>query len=132
MEIKTPYAFGKTIDLPFAEADPKVRAELAKEGFGVISEVDVKKKFAEKLKIDFRNYVILGACNPPIAHQVLSRELPVGTLLPCNVVLYSTDDDKTSVVVMDPVPPLSMAEHPEVVAHAKEVAEKMHRVIAAL
>lgn len=132
MEIKTPYAFGKTLDLPFAEADALVRSELSKEGFGIISEVDVKKKFAEKLKIDFRNYVILGACNPPLAFEVISRELPVGTLLPCNVVLYSTDDDKTSVVAMDPLPPLSMAEHPEVVEHAKEVAEKMHRVMAAL
>lgn len=132
MEIRTPYAFGRTLDLPFADADAKVRAELAKEGFGVISEVDVKQKFAEKLKKDFRNYVILGACNPPLAYEVLSRELPVGTLLPCNVVLYSVDDASTSVVAMDPVPSLSMAEDPEVVAHAREVAEKMHRVIAAL
>ena len=101
MEMKTPYAFGQTLDLPFAEAE-------------------------------FRNYVILGASNPPLAFEVISRKLPLGTLLPCNVVLYSTDDDKISVVAMDPWPPLSMAEHLELVEHAKEVAEKVRRMMAVL
>ncbi len=68
MDLKTPYAFGKTVDMPYAEVELKVREELAKEGFGVLTEIDVRKKFAEKLQKEFRDYIILGACNPPLAY----------------------------------------------------------------
>lgn len=75
MEVKTPYADGKTVDLTYAEAERKVRKELAKEGIGVLTEIDVRKKFAEKLQKEFRDYIILGACNPPLAYEALGREL---------------------------------------------------------
>lgn len=132
MDLKTPYAFGKTVDLPYAEAEQKVREELAKKGFGVLTEIDVRKKFAEKLQKEFREYIILGACNPSLAYEALNREVNLGTLLPCNVVIYTRDDGKTVVMVMDPVAALSMIGNQEMVEFAKKVAEKMERVLAAL
>lgn len=132
MELKTPYAFGKTVDMPYAEAERRVREELAKEGFGVLTEIDVKKKFAEKLQKEFRDYIILGACNPHLAYEALGREINLGTLLPCNVVVYTRDDGKTAVMVMDPVATLSVIGNPEMVELAEKVAEKMERVLAAL
>ncbi len=132
MELKTDYAFGKTVDLPYAETEKKVREELLKEGFGVLTEIDVKKKFADKLKKDFRNYIILGACNPNLAYEALGREIDLGTLLPCNVVVYTRDDDKTAVMIMDPVAALGLVGNPEMTEIAKTVAEKLRRVLAAL
>jgi uncharacterized protein (DUF302 family) len=132
MELKTAYAFGKTVELPYAETEKKVREELLKEGFGVLTEIDVKKKFAEKLKKDFRNYIILGACNPNLAYEALGREIDLGTLLPCNVVVYTRDDDKTAVMIMDPVAALGMIGNPDMTEIAKTVAEKLRRVLAAL
>lgn len=132
MDLNTAYAFGKTVDMPYGEAEQKVREELAKEGFGVLTEIDVKKKFSEKLQKEFRNYIILGACNPPLAYEALSREVDLGTLLPCNVVVYTRDDGKTAVMAMDPVAALSMIGNPEMVEFAKKVEEKMRRVLAAL
>ena len=132
MELKTPYAFGKTVDMSCAEAEKKVREELAKEGFGVLTEIDIKKKFAEKLQKEFRDYVILGACNPVNAYEALGREINLGTLLPCNVIIYTRDDNKTAVMVMDPVAALSMIGNQEITTIAKQVAEKMRRMIAAL
>nr|WP_246545678.1 DUF302 domain-containing protein [Pelotalea chapellei] len=114
------------------EAERKVREELAKEGFGVLTEIDVKKKFAEKLQKEFREYLILGACNPSLAYEALSREIDLGALLPCNVVIYTRDDGKTAVMVMDPIAALSMIDNPEMVDFAKKVAEKMERVLFAL
>ena len=118
--------------MPYAEAERKVRDELVKEGFGVLTEIDVRKKFAEKLQKEFRDYIILGACNPHLAYEALGREVHLGTLLPCNVVVYVRDDGKTAVMVMDPVAALSMIGNPEITEIAKKVAEKMHRVLAAL
>ena len=132
MELKTPYAFGKTVDMPYTEAEKRVREELAKEGFGVLTEIDVRKKFAEKLEKDFRDYIILGACNPNLAYEALGREADLGTLLPCNVVVYTRDDGRTAVMVMDPVAALSMIGNPSISEIAKQVAEKMRRVLAAL
>lgn len=132
MDLKTPYAFGKTVDMPFDDAEKRVREELAREGFGVLAEIDVKKKFEEKLQKDFRNYVILGACNPPLAYEALGQEINLGTLLPCNVIVYSRDDGKTAVMAMDPVAALSVIGNPEIVVIAKQVSEKMRRVLAAL
>lgn len=132
MDLQTPYAFGKTVEMTYAEAERKVREELAKEGFGVLTEIDVKKKFAEKLQKEFRDYIILGACNPPLAFEALNREVDLGTLLPCNVVVYVRDDGKTAVMVMDPVAALSMIGNPEMVDFAKKISEKMERVLAAL
>jgi uncharacterized protein (DUF302 family) len=132
MELKTPYAFGKTVDVPYAEAERRVRAELQKEGFGVLTEIDVREKFKEKLGKEFRNYVILGACNPAMAYEAFGKELNIGTLLPCNVTVYDGDDGRTVVMVMDPVAALSMVGNPEMAEMAKIVKEKMERVLAAL
>ncbi len=132
MELNKPYAFGRTVDLPYAEAEQRVRAELQKEGFGVLTEIDVRQKFQEKLGKEFRNYVILGACNPAMAYEAFGKELNIGTLLPCNVTIYDGDDGRTVVMVMDPVAALSMVGNPEMAEMAKIVKEKMERVLAAL
>lgn len=132
MEIRTPYAFGKIVNMPYAEAEKRVREELSKEGFGVLTEIDVKKKFAEKLRKEFREYIILGACNPFLAYEAVSREIDLGTLLPCNVVVYTRDDGKTAVMAMDPVAALSMIANPDIAEIANQVAEKLRRVLAAL
>jgi uncharacterized protein (DUF302 family) len=132
MELKTPYAFGKIVQMSHANAEQKVREELAKEGFGILTEIDVKKKFVEKLQKEFRNYVILGACNPSMAYEALNREMNLGTLLPCNVVVYTMDDGRTAVMVMDPVAALAMIGNSQIDEIAKKIAEKLTRVLAAL
>lgn len=131
MDLQTPYAFGKKYAAAFEEMEPKVRAELAKEGFGVLTEINIKDKFKEKLDRDFRKYLILGACNPPLAWEAFGREINIGTLLPCNVVIYE-DGGGCCVMVMDPVAALSLIGNPDVSALALTVKEKMHRVLAAL
>lgn len=132
MELTTAYAFGKTVSLPYAEVERKVREELLKEGFGVLTEIDVKEKFREKLGREFRDYIILGACNPALAWEAFGRELAIGTLLPCNVVVYAGDDGQTVVMVMDPVAALGVIGNPELTELAGIVREKMERVLAAL
>jgi uncharacterized protein (DUF302 family) len=132
MELKTPYAFGKSVDMPYAETERRVREELAKEGFGIITEIDFRKKFAEKLQKEFRNYIILGACNPSLAYEALGDEINLGALLPCNVIVYATDDGRTAIMVMDPVEAFAMIGNPKVREQASIVAEKMKRVLAAI
>ena len=132
MELTTPYAFGKTVELSYEETEKRVREELLEEGFGILTEIDVRHKFKEKLDKEFRNYIILGACNPAMAYEAFGRELNIGTLLPCNVVVYTADDGKTNVMVMDPVAALSMIGNPELTLLAGKVKEKMERVLAAL
>ena len=100
--------------------------------FETQTEIDVKKKFAEKLHKEFRDYIILGACNPHLAYEALGREIELGTLLPCNVVVYTRDDGRTAVMAMDPVAALGMVGNPEMTELANTVAEKMRRVLAAL
>lgn len=132
MEMSTSYAFGKTVGLPFATTEQRVREELQKEGFGILTEIDVAGKFREKLGKEFRKYVILGACNPALAWEAFGRELNIGTLLPCNVVVYEADDGDTAVMIMDPVAALSLIGNPEVVGLAGSVKEKLERVLAQL
>jgi uncharacterized protein (DUF302 family) len=132
MDVTTSYAFGKQIDAPFGEVEQKVRIELAKEGFGVLTEINIQDKFKEKLGKDFREYVILGACNPALAWEAFGKELNIGTLLPCNVVVYRDDDDKTVVMAMDPVAALGVIGNTELNEIAAQVRAKMERVLAAL
>jgi len=132
MDLKTPYAFGKIVDMTFAEAELKVREELAKEGFGVLTEIDIKKKFSEKLHKEFRNYIIFGACNPSLAYEALNHEINLGILLPCNVLIYTRDDGKTAVMIMDPVAALSMIDNREIVGFSEKVTEKLERVLVSL
>ena len=132
MDVTTSYAFGKRFDVSFGEVEQKVRMELAKEGFGVLTEINIQDKFKEKLGRDFREYVILGACNPPLAWEAFAKEINIGTLLPCNVVVYRDDDDKTVVMVMDPVAALGVIGNAELTEIAAQVRTRMERVLAAL
>jgi uncharacterized protein (DUF302 family) len=127
------YGFSKTVDLPYKEAVEKARAALKEEGFGVLCEIDIKEKLKEKLGVDFRNYVILGACNPPLAYKILQQEIGIGLLLPCNVVVYETDETGKSVVAaIDAETMLSAVgtNNATLNAVATEVNEKLKRVVA--
>ena len=132
MDVTTSYAFGKKVDAPFIEVEQKVRVELAKEGFGVLTEINIQDKFKEKLGRDFREYVILGACNPALAWEAFAKEINIGTLLPCNVVVYRDDSGKAVVMVMDPVAALGVIGNAELTEIAAQVRVKMERVLAAL
>jgi len=132
MELQTAYAFGKKVDAPFGEVEQKVREELGKEGFGILTEINVQDKFKEKLGRDFRDYVILGACNPALAWEAFDKELNIGTLLPCNVVVYRDDGNKTVVMVMDPVAALGVIGNAGLSEIAAQVRARMERVLAAL
>ena len=130
----TKYGFSKTVDLPYEEAVEKTRAALKEEGFGVLTEIDMKEKLKEKLGVDFRNYVILGACNPPLAFKTLQQEINIGLLLPCNVIVYEADEAGKSVVAaIDAKMMLSVVgENATLDAVATEVNEKLKRVVADL
>jgi uncharacterized protein (DUF302 family) len=132
LPLTTPYCFGLTVSLPFADAVRKVHEELAKEGFGIVSEIDVKEKFREKLHKEFRNYLILGACNPGLAYQAFGVDLNIGTLLPCNVALYSITEFRTVVMIMDPVAAMALVGNPQLEELAETVKQSMQRVVSAL
>jgi uncharacterized protein (DUF302 family) len=128
------YGFSKTIDVPYEEAVEKARAALKEEGFGVLCEIDIKEKLKEKLGVDFRRYVILGACNPPLAYKTLQQEINIGLLLPCNVIVYEADEAGKSVVAaIDAKMMLSVVgDNATLDAVATEVNEKLKRVVAQL
>ena len=125
------YVFGKTVGLAFDDAIKRVTEELAKEGFGVLTEIDVKATLKKKLDLDVAPYRILGACNPQFAHKALEFEPQIGALLPCNVVVRE-DKGKTRVEIMDPRSVLQLVERPEIEAIAQEVRGRLERVLAAL
>jgi uncharacterized protein (DUF302 family) len=126
----TSYGLSVSVPIPYEEAVEKTREELAKEAFGVLTEIDVRATFKKKLDVEFRPYVILGACNPPLAHQALSTELGVGVLLPCNVVVYQGEDPGSAVVTaLDPVEQLKIAGKRELEGLAREVRARMERVL---
>lgn len=127
------YGMKKTLPLPVDRAEARVREELEVEGFGVLTEIDVRATLRKKLDVEFRPYRILGACNPPLAHEALSAETDIGLLLPCNVIVYRGDSDDESVVsVLDPVTQLAVTGRDDIEPLAKEVRERMERVLAAL
>ncbi len=123
------YYFNKTLNVSFDEAIEKVTAELQKEGFGILTEVDVKATLKNKLDVDFHPYKILGACNPPFAFRSLEADLSVGLLLPCNVIVYETDDGKTVVSAINPVSALEIIKNKTLSEIAAEVSQKLHKVI---
>lgn len=125
------YGFRRELDMPFAEAVERTRAALAAEGFGVLCEIDIKEKLKEKLGIDFREYLILGACNPPLAFEALQKEIDLGLLLPCNVVVYE-QDSKAVVGVIDAAKMMSVVGNEKLDQTANAVGEKLLRMIEAL
>ena len=97
------YYFNKIVDLPFEKAVEKAVIELKNKGFGVLTGIDVNSTLKKKLEVDFRNYKILGACNPPFAFEALKNERMLGTMLPCNVIVLETDDGRVKIAAVDPV-----------------------------
>lgn len=125
------YGFSRTLALPVAQAIERVKETLKAEGFGVLAEINIKEKLQEKLGVEFRDYVILGACNPPLAYQALQAEIGLGLLLPCNVVVYD-EGGKSVVAAIDAARMLSIVGNPQLEAAAAQVNEKLQRVIANL
>jgi uncharacterized protein (DUF302 family) len=126
------YYFAKTLDSPFGTALAAVRDALARQGFGVITEVDIRQTMQAKLGETFRPYTILGACNPKLALEALQLEDKVGTMLPCNVIVQQLDDSQTEVAAIDPAASMQAIENPQLKAKAGEVAAKLRAVIDSL
>lgn len=125
------YGFSKTVEIPYEQTIEKVTAELKKEGFGVLTFIDVKETLKQKINVDFKKYAILGACNPPIAHKALMTEEDLGLLLPCNVIVYEKDG-KTRVSIFDPMVMTWIMENDQMKPIATEVQEKLQRVLNAI
>lgn len=125
------YGFSKTVDMPFEQTIEKVTVELKKEGFGILTTIDVKETLKQKINVDFKKYTILGACNPPIAHKALQEEEEIGLLLPCNVIVYEKDG-KTRVSIFDPMVMTWIMENDQMKPIATEVQEKLQRVLKAI
>jgi uncharacterized protein (DUF302 family) len=127
--------YGMTVEvaLPYEQAVERTREELAKDGFGVLSEIDVKATLKKKLDVEFRPYVILGACNPPLAHKALSAERDIGLLLPCNVVVYASDDPGHSVVAaIDPIKQFELTGNAGIEPIASDVRSRLEQVLERL
>ncbi len=128
-----PYFLQRTVALPFDAAIARVREALSGEGFGILSEIDVRATLQKKLQVDFRPYTILGACNPPLAHKALTAERNIGVLLPCNVVVYQGDDPGESVIVaVDPEVSLGRVGNTELAPLARDVKQRLGRVLDAI
>lgn len=119
------YYFAKTIEASFDEAVARTREALEGEGFGVITEIDVQKTLKSKIDIAFRPYLILGACNPAMAHEALQIEDKVGTMLPCNVVVQERSGTTVEIAAIDPVKSMEAIENPELIDKAAQVASKL-------
>ena len=126
---QTSYGFGTTVALPYAEAVARTRAALTEQGFGVLTEIDVQRTLKEKRGVDVRPYIILGACNPPLAEQALAAEPEIGLLLPCNVIVYETDGGSV-VAAMDPEPVLGLVQNQDLTPLAREVKQRLQTALA--
>ncbi len=125
------YGFSKDINIPYEKAVEKVTDELKKEGFGVLTSIDVKDTLKKKIDVDFKKYMILGACNPPLAHKALESEEQLGLLLPCNVIVYENKEGST-VSFFDPMIMTQLINNEKLKAVAEEVQSKMKRVYEAV
>jgi uncharacterized protein (DUF302 family) len=126
------YYFSKVVNRSFEEAVQQVTDELKKEGFGILTEIDVKATLKKKLDVDFRNYKILGACNPPFAYQALQAERMIGTMLPCNVIVQEFSEGKVEVAAIDPVASMQAVENPALAGVAEQVRLKLKTVVERL
>jgi uncharacterized protein (DUF302 family) len=124
------YHFSKIVDMSFDKAVAATTEALKKHGFGVLTQIDVKDTLRKKLDVDFRPYLILGACNPKMAHQALIAEDKIGTMLPCNVVVQQRDDNRIEVSAVDPVASMSAIKNPRLSGIAGQVSELLKQVIA--
>lgn len=133
IEQTTRYGIGTTVSLDYSLAVERTKEALATEGFGVLTEIDVAATLKKKLDVDFRPYVILGACNPPLAYRALTAERDIGLLLPCNVVVYADDTPgRTVVAAMDPVEALQLTGNEEIRPLAEDVKARLTRVLEAI
>jgi uncharacterized protein (DUF302 family) len=133
MSTELAYGLKKIVDASVDEADARVRDALKQEGFGVLTEIDVKSTLKQKLDVDFKPYRILGACNPPLAHRALTEEVDIGLLLPCNVIVYEGEAaGKAVVAILDPVLQLGVAGREDMRPLALDVRARMERVLDAL
>ncbi len=129
MENSKNFGFAQVLSIPYEEALIKVQEALKEEGFGVLTTIDVQSTLKQKLDVDFRKYVILGACNPPYAFQALQADLDVGLLLPCNVIIYETDDNKVFVSAMNPVSVLGVIQNEKLEIIAEAISTKLEKVM---
>jgi uncharacterized protein (DUF302 family) len=123
------YYFSKTLTLPFDDAIERVIAELQKQGFGVLTDIDVKQTLKKKLNVDFKKYRILGACNPPFAYKALQVEDKIGTMLPCNVIVQEIDEGQVEVAAIDPVASMQAVSNPALKDVAEKIQAKLKKVI---
>ncbi|MBP2680348.1 MAG: hypothetical protein H6Q78_211 [Candidatus Krumholzibacteriota bacterium] len=123
------YGFSRKVGVSYDEAVARIREALQKEGFGVLTEIDVKATLKKKLDVDFRKYVILGACNPPFAHKALTAELEIGLLMPCNVIVYENEDGSSTVAAMDASMMASVTGNDRLSEVSAAVNEKLRRAI---
>ncbi len=126
------YYFSKTINGSFDEVIQKVTEALQKEGFGILTEIDVKATLKKKLDVDFRNYRILGACNPPFAYKALQAEDKVGTMLPCNVIVQEKDAGQIEVAAIDPVASMQAIQNENLAEVAQTIREKLQHIVDSL
>ena len=123
------YYFNKTLAIPFDEAITRVIDELKKEGFGILTDIDVQKTLKKKLDVEFKKYRILGACNPSFAYKALQAESRIGTMLPCNVIVQETEEGEVEVSAIDPIASMQAVQNPALEDIAKQVQAKLRNII---
>lgn len=126
------YYFSQKIRGSFDEVREKVIASLKEEGFGILTEIDVKQTLKKKLDVDFHNYKILGACNPPFAYKALQAENKIGTMLPCNVIVQEEKEGEIEVAAVDPVASMKAVDNPDLFGIAQQVRDKLKKVVKSL
>ena len=126
------YYISKKINTNFDQAVQLITESLKKEGFGVLTEIDIQEKLKEKLNVDFRKYKILGACNPAYAYKAIQMEDKIGTMLPCSVIVQELENNEIEVAAVDPVASMMAIENPDLAGIAGEIKEKLDRAIASL
>lgn len=119
------FGIRKELSVTYDEALTQVPEALKSEGFGILTEIDMQSTLKQKLGVDFRRYKILGACNPPLAHEALTAELEIGTMLPCNVIVYEGDDKRAVVVAVDPISTMAATGNPQLTTLAETVRDKL-------
>ena len=129
----TQYSIRKVVAMPYEEAVEKTKEALKQQGFGVLSEIDMKAKLKEKLDVDYKRYVILGACNPPLAYKALQADPEVGLLLPCNIIVYETASGGSVVSAVDPTSMLAIAgDNPVIAEIARDARQRLEKAVAAI